>query len=149
MSDSTAHIYGSLNISLLDIFFRYKIEMINFNAFTWHPYKQCIRNLVAFQSVELCTLNNFPNSTNSPCGWQIWVSVLPVLACSAVIMTLIFSQIFLKIPHTSPVKARYGVSFVDPASDWYSASVLQIIYVISYNTGLCYNGTHKMALDCI
>ena len=33
----------------------------------------------------------------------------------------------------------YGVSFVDPAPDWYSASVPVIIYVISYNIGLRYN----------
>ena len=32
----------------------------------------------------------------------------------------------------SPVRARYGVSSVDPASNWYSASVPVIIYVISY-----------------
>ena len=31
---------------------------------------------------------------------------------------------FLKnTPHSSPVRARYGVVFVDPACDWYSASV--------------------------
>ena len=34
----------------------------------------------------------------------------------------------------------YGVSFVDPAYDWYSASVPVIIYVISYNIGP-HNGT--------
>ena len=44
-------------------------------------------------------------------------------------------------PHSSPIRARYVVSFVDPASDWYSASVPVIIYVISYNIGLHYNGT--------
>ena len=43
-------------------------------------------------------------------------------------------------PPSSPVRARYGVSFVDPASDWYSASVPVIIHVISYNTGSRYNG---------
>ena len=37
-----------------------------------------------------------------------------------------------KAAHSSPVKTR---SFVDPASDWYSASVPVITYVISYNTG--------------
>ena len=52
------------------------------------------------------------------------------------------SQIFTKDTHSSPVKARYGVSFVDPASDWYSASVPVIIYVLSYNIGPRYNGIH-------
>ena len=44
-------------------------------------------------------------------------------------------------PHGSPVRARYGVSFVDLASDWYSASVPVIIYVIPCNIRLCYNGS--------
>ena len=35
----------------------------------------------------------------------------------------------------------YGVSFVDPASYWYSVSAHVIIYVISYITGPRYNGT--------
>ena len=38
-------------------------------------------------------------------------------------------------PHSLPVRARYGVLFVDSASDWYSASFSVIIYVISYNIG--------------
>ena len=38
-------------------------------------------------------------------------------------------------------RASYGVSFVDPASDWYSASVPVIINVTSYNIGPHYNGT--------
>ena len=33
------------------------------------------------------------------------------------------------------------MSFVDPASDWYSVSVPVIIDVISYNIGPSYNGT--------
>ena len=40
-----------------------------------------------------------------------------------------------KTPHSSPIRMRYGVSFVDPASDWYHAPVPVIIYVISYNIG--------------
>ena len=39
----------------------------------------------------------------------------------------------------------YEVSFVDPASDWYSATIPVIIYVISYvisyNIGSRKNGT--------
>ena len=46
-----------------------------------------------------------------------------------------------KTPHSSPVRARYGVFFVDPASEWYSPSDPAIIHVISYNIGQCYNGT--------
>ena len=54
-----------------------------------------------------------------------------------------FSHNYLqKTPHSSPVRAMFGVPFVDPASDFYSASVLVIVYVISYNIGPCYNSTH-------
>ena len=35
-----------------------------------------------------------------------------------------FCRCSQKIPHSSPVRTRYGVSFVDPASDWYSAHIL-------------------------
>ena len=35
----------------------------------------------------------------------------------------------------------YGLSSVDPASDWYSASVPAIIYAISYNIEPRYDGT--------
>ena len=37
--------------------------------------------------------------------------------------------------------AQYGVSFVDLASDWDSASIPVIIDVISYNIGPPYNDT--------
>ena len=62
------------------------------------------------------------------------------IQCSVVITRPIhkYSQ---NTPHSSPVRTRYGVYFVNPASDWYSASVLVIIYVISYNIGSRYNGT--------
>ena len=42
--------------------------------------------------------------------------------------------------HSSPVRASYGVFFVDPASDWYSATVPVIVYVITCNIGSRYNG---------
>ena len=48
---------------------------------------------------------------------------------------------FTKDTHSSPVRASYGVCFVDPASDWYSTWVPAIIYAIFYCTGLCFNGT--------
>ena len=61
---------------------------------------------------------------------------LCLLQCGAVITRSIFSQKSQKT-----VRARYGVSFVDPASDWYSTSIPLIIYVMSYNIGPRYNGT--------
>ena len=61
--------------------------------------------------------------------------------CSAVKTQSIFSQNIHKTPHSSPVRARYGVPYVDPASDWYSVTVPVIIYEISYNIGPRYNGT--------
>ena len=44
-------------------------------------------------------------------------------------------------PHNSPIRSRYGVSFVGPASYRCSVSVSVIIYVISYNNGPRYNST--------
>ena len=55
-----------------------------------------------------------------------------IIQCGAVI----FSQIFTSHPcNSSPDRARYGMSFVDPASDWYASSISMIINVISYNIG--------------
>ena len=59
----------------------------------------------------------------------------------AVITWLIFPQILKNTPHSASIVARYGVSFVYPASDWYSASVPIIICVKYYNFGVPYNGT--------
>ena len=59
----------------------------------------------------------------------------------AVILRSIFSQIFAKDTPWLAHWVRYGASFVDPASDWYSASVPVNISLISYNIGPHYNGT--------
>ena len=62
--------------------------------------------------------------------------------CNAVIKWGQFSHKHSqKTPYSSPIRARYGCLFVDLASDWYSASVPVVIYVISYNIGLRYNST--------
>ena len=63
------------------------------------------------------------------------------IQCGAVISRWIFSQIFTKDTLSSTIRVNYRVSFVDPASDWYSATVAVIILVISYNNGPRYNGT--------
>ena len=64
-----------------------------------------------------------------------------LILCGAVIMWSISHKYSQKTSHSSPARARYGVSFVYPTSDWYSASVPVIINVISYNIRLRYNGT--------
>ena len=46
-----------------------------------------------------------------------------------------------KTHHRSPVRARYGVSFVDWICDSYSAPVTAVIYAISCDIGPRYNGT--------
>ena len=46
-----------------------------------------------------------------------------------------------KYSRSSSVRARYGVSFVGSASDWYSASVPAMTCAISCYIGPCYNGT--------
>ena len=63
------------------------------------------------------------------------------IQCGAVIARSIVSKLFTKDTHSSPVRARYGVYFVYPASDWCSGWVLPIIYVISYYIGPYYKAT--------
>ena len=46
-----------------------------------------------------------------------------------------------KTPHSLPVRARYGMSFVGSHSDIYYAMGSAVIYAISYCIGLHYNGT--------
>ena len=55
--------------------------------------------------------------------------------------SVFFHKYSQKTPQGSPVRSRYVVSYVDPASGWYSASVPVIIYVNSYNIEPRYNGT--------
>ena len=52
-----------------------------------------------------------------------------------------------KTLHSSPVRVRHGVSFLYQASDWYSASVPVIVYIIYYNIGSRYNGTRLYILS--
>ena len=42
--------------------------------------------------------------------------------------------------NSSPVRARHGVSFVGHVIDWFSTTVLAIMYTISCYTGPRYNG---------
>ena len=51
-------------------------------------------------------------------------------------------------PHSSPVRARCGVFFVVPASDWYVASNTVFTYVLYYNIGPRYNGIRLNRLFC-
>ena len=37
--------------------------------------------------------------------------------------------------YSSPLRMRYGLYFVDPAYDWYTASVSVIIHALSYSIG--------------
>ena len=73
------------------------------------------------------------------CIWDIRYSAVPLKRGQ---FPHKYSQ---QTPHSSPVRATYGF-FVDPASDWYSASISEIIHVISYNTRPCYNGTRTKDL---
>ena len=72
--------------------------------------------------------------------WNLTFISKYIVHCRTVKRRSIFAQIFTKTPHSSSVRARYGVSVVDIASGWYSASVFVIIYVTSYNIRLRYNG---------
>ena len=57
--------------------------------------------------------------------------------CSAIIMQAIFSKFSWKTHHRSPVRTRYGVSFVDSISDLHTGPVTIVMYAIS-----CYVGPH-------
>ena len=52
-----------------------------------------------------------------------------------------------KTPHGSPFRVRYGMSFVDSASDWYSAPVLANINAIPYNIRPRYTDTRLYYID--
>ena len=69
------------------------------------------------------------------------MQVCLIIPSIAIIMPWIFSQTFTKTPHSSPVGIRYGMSFVNLASNWYFAPVPVIIHVLSYNIEPCYNST--------
>ena len=65
----------------------------------------------------------------------------PVILCGAVITRLIFSRIVTKDTHSSPVRARYGVSFVGSDSRLYSDLVTAVVCAIVCSIGSRYNGT--------
>ena len=75
------------------------------------------------------------------CGAIMTQSISSQIQCSAVITRSIFSKYSQRTPHSSPARARYGVSFVDPKSGWHSDAFLVIIHVICYNIRPRYNGT--------
>ena len=65
------------------------------------------------------------------CDFNILIKVH--VQCGIVITRSIFSQILKKTPHILPVRARYGVCFVDPASGRNSVPALVIIYVFLHD----------------
>ena len=87
-------------------------------------------------SFDLC-LNKRLNKQS----WGLWFEALPrplwrqcndklinQIQCSAVITPSNSSQ---KIPHSSPIRARYGVSFVCSNSDLYFASITAVMCAMS------------------
>ena len=63
------------------------------------------------------------------------------IQCGAVISRSIFSKILTKHTHSSPVRSRYGVSFVNQKSDLVNAFVAELLYEISRFIGPRHNGT--------
>ena len=82
-----------------------------------------------------CGCNQFSMSFCWYCSVFCEDSVVP-LKCGH-----FFQKYSQKTPHSLPGKARYEASFVSPASEWYSASVPEIIYAISDYIWPRYNGT--------
>ena len=69
---------------------------------------------------------------NSPHKWPVTRKMFPF---DDVIM---YSQ---KTPHSSPVRSRFGVSFVSSKSDLWSGVVIAVLYVISWYIVPRYSGT--------
>ena len=64
------------------------------------------------------------------------------IQCGAVITRSILSKILTKDPpNSSPIRGKYGVSFVSQNSDLVNASVIEVLQKIACNIGLCYNDT--------
>ena len=63
------------------------------------------------------------------------------IQCDAIIMLSIFTQIFTKEAQSSPVRARYRVSFMNITSAAYFALVIVVPYAKSCYVGPLYNGT--------
>ena len=76
-----------------------------------------------------------------------WNAILDIVRLSSdihygvFITRYIFPNYSQKIPHISPVRARYGVSFVGSDLDWYSASVPAMMCAITCYIIPRFNGT--------
>ena len=87
------------------------------------------------------------DSSNCTCHFSLEIYMF--LACNATSRCAWFLkklagkvlEFYLWILLLTLVRERYGVSFVDPTSDWYSAWIPAIIYAISYHIEPCYNGS--------
>ena len=114
--------------------------IIQFSRYIWPRYP--------YWDSKLFTLHQAITWTNLNCLWGLLAFTWGQFHSKYSVVPLLYGQYShkysQKTPHSSPVRARYGVSFVDPASDWYSASVWIIIYEISYNSGSCI--THATVL---
>ena len=95
-------------------------------------------------SILLQIFTFLPAGSILQCAQVARYSAVPLKRCQ-------FSQKYQrKTPHISPIRARYWVSFVDPASDWYSASVPAMINAILTKLDRdWYNGTGLYCLICL
>ena len=69
------------------------------------------------------------------------IAQLRMVQCRVVMARSTLLKIPTETPHSSPVRASYGVSFVGSHSDLYSASVTAVMHTISFHIGPRYNGT--------
>ena len=71
-----------------------------------------------------------------------FVCLFPVVKYSTIIMQSIFSKIITKkTPCSSPLRAKYGMSFVRSLFDICSAAVIAVLYVILWYIRSRYKGT--------
>ena len=76
-------------------------------------------------------------------SWKKELIYIYIIQGDAVITRSVFFQIFTKSSHSSPVRPRYGVYFVDTNFDLYPASVTATLNAITH-----YIGSVIMKLNC-
>ena len=115
---------------LILIYYHLDIKgQINWN---FNKNSKCVIEEHAFENVcKIAALLLFVNSRNI-----VWCHYNAV----NFLLNILYSR---KTPHSSPVRARYGVCFVGSASDWQSASIPAMMCAI-----WCYIGPNYKALNC-
>ena len=152
-------VYMFDNVYPILIWYIYKYDKV-LSPLLWLSVVSYITNLIPLK-LRCCNYNGcnfdsvFADSHHAPASvfihnvqWhcQAFLSVSAMLLhnnitvslhiqCEAVVKWSIFLTHIRKGHPQLAFRVRYGICVVDQASDWYTASVAVIIYIISYNIG--------------